>query len=312
MKKYFLLYAKGIAMGAADVVPGVSGGTVAFITGIYDELLASLASFPRALGLLLRGRIAAAWQAANATFLLVLLAGILTSVLSLARLITYLLAEQPIAIWSFFFGLILISSHLVAREIQRWNWSRGLSFVLGTGFAYWITVASPVQLGSDPFTLFCAGAIAICAMILPGISGSFILVLLGLYSVVLGAVNDLNLALLMVFASGCLVGLISFASVLRWMLIRWRDLSLAFLTGLMLGSLNKVWPWKETLSWRLGSHGESLPLLQGNLLPGQFAEISGQDPQLLLAISLALSGVLLVVGLEWLARLYQSRSAGAN
>ena len=124
MKKYFLLYAKGIAMGAADVVPGVSGGTVAFITGIYDELLASLASFPRALGLLVRGRIAAAWQAANATFLLVLLAGILTSVLSLARLITYLLAEQPIPIWSFFFGLILISSHLVAREIQRWNWSR--------------------------------------------------------------------------------------------------------------------------------------------------------------------------------------------
>jgi putative membrane protein len=231
MKKYFLLYAKGIAMGAADVVPGVSGGTVAFITGIYDELLRSIASIPAAAIMLLRGRVRDAWQAANATFLLILLLGIMTSVLSLARLITYLLAEHPIPVWSFFFGLILVSAHLVAREIQRWNWSRVLSFVLGGGFAYWITVASPVQLGSDPFSLFIAGAIAICAMILPGISGSFILVLLGLYSVVLGAVKGFDLALLAVFAAGCLVGLVSFASLLRWLLVRWRDLSLAFLTG---------------------------------------------------------------------------------
>ena len=311
MKKYFLLYAKGIAMGAADVVPGVSGGTVAFITGIYDELLRSIASIPAAAMMLLRGRVRDAWQAANASFLLVLLLGIMTSVLSLARLITYLLAEHPIPVWSFFFGLILVSAHLVAREIQRWNWSRALSFVLGGGFAYWITVASPVQLGSDPFSLFIAGAIAICAMILPGISGSFILVLLGLYSVVLGAVKGFDLALLAVFAAGCLVGLVSFASLLRWLLVRWRDLSLAFLTGLMLGSLNKIWPWKETLTWRVDRHGEQLPLLQSNLLPERFAEISGQDPQLLLAIALAGGGVLLVLGLEWVAgRNQQSNGRG--
>lgn len=312
MKKYFLLYAKGIAMGAADVVPGVSGGTVAFITGIYDELLRSLANFPQAIGLLLRGRIAAAWQAANATFLLVLLAGILTSVLSLARLITYLLAEQPIPVWSFFFGLIVVSSHLVSREIQRWNWSRGVSFACGAGFAYWITVATPMQLGDDPFTLFCAGAIAICAMILPGISGSFILVLLGLYGVVLAAVNNLNVLLLGFFASGCLLGLISFASLLRWVLTRWRDLSLAFLTGLMLGSLNKIWPWKETFTWRIDSHGAQLPLLQGNLSPGRFAELSGQDPQVLVAVALAVCGVVLVLGLEWLAGLNQRRVKGVE
>ncbi len=312
MKKYFLLYAKGIAMGAADVVPGVSGGTVAFITGIYDELLRSLANFPQAIGLLLRGRIAAAWQAANATFLLVLLAGILTSVLSLARLITYLLAEQPIPVWSFFFGLIVVSSHLVSREIQRWNWSRGVSFACGAGFAYWITVATPMQLGDDPFTLFCAGAIAICAMILPGISGSFILVLLGLYGVVLAAVNNLNVLLLGFFASGCLLGLISFASLLRWVLTRWRDLSLAFLTGLMLGSLNKIWPWKETFTWRIDSHGAQLPLLQGNLSPERFAELSGQDPQVLMAVALAVCGVVLVLGLEWLAGLNQRRVKGVE
>ncbi|HEX5841464.1 MAG TPA: DUF368 domain-containing protein [Pseudomonas sp.] len=311
MKKYFLLYAKGIAMGAADVVPGVSGGTVAFITGIYDELLRSIASIPAAALLLLRGRIVDAWQAANATFLLVLLLGIMTSVLSLARLITYLLVEQPIPVWSFFFGLILISTHLVVREIQRWNWTRVLSFVLGAAFAYWITVAAPLQWGQDPLSLFLAGAIAICAMILPGISGSFLLVLMGLYSFVLGAVKGLDFSVLLIFAGGCLVGLVSFAGVLRWLLVRWRDLTLAFLTGLMIGSLNKIWPWKETLTWRTDSHGQQVPLLQANLWPERFAELSGQDPQLLLAIVLAVSGVVLVLGLEWLAGRSQ-QSAGDN
>lgn len=311
MNKHVLLFIKGIAMGAADVVPGVSGGTVAFISGIYDELLRSIASVPAAALMLLRGRVVAAWQAANATFLLVLMAGILTSVLSLARLITYLLEQHPIPLWSFFFGLILVSSHLVARDIQRWNWTRLLSFAIGAGFAYWITVASPVQWGTDSMSIFFAGAIAICAMILPGISGSFILLLLGLYPFVLGAVKGLDIAVLAVFASGCLIGIVSFAGVLRWLLTRWRDLGLSLLTGLMLGSLNKLWPWKETLTWRVDSHGEQIPLLQTNLLPGRFAEVSGQDPQLLVAVLLACGGVVLVLGLERLASRRQ-QSAGCE
>jgi putative membrane protein len=301
MKKYFLLYAKGIAMGAADVVPGVSGGTIAFISGIYDELLRSISSVPAALGLLLRGRIAEAWKTANATFLLVLLLGIATSVLSLARLITYLLAEQPIPVWSFFFGLILVSTHLVVREIQSWSWTRVVSLILGAAFAYWITVASPLQWGHDPLSLFLAGAIAICAMILPGVSGSFLLVLMGLYSFVMTAVKGLDITVLVIFASGCLVGIVSFAGLLRWLLARWRDLALAFLTGLMLGSLNKVWPWKETLSWRADSHGQQVPVLQANLWPERFAEISGQDPQVFLAITMLIAGIVLILGLEWLA-----------
>lgn len=309
MKKYFLLYAKGLAMGAAEVVPGVSGGTIAFISGIYDELLRSIARVPEATLSLLRGRIRDAWQLANATFLLVLLCGIMTSILSFARLITYLMAQHPIPLWSFFFGLILVSTYVVGREIGRWNWTRVLSFALGLAFAYWITVAAPMQWGSDLPTLFLAGAIAICAMILPGISGSFILLLLGLYSVVLGAVKELDLLVLAVFASGCLVGILSFARLLSWLLSRWRDLSLAFLTGLMLGSLNKVWPWKEVVSWRLDSKGEQVPLLESNLLPGQFADISGQDPQLLLAVVLAVGGIALVLGLEWLASRLSADSA---
>ncbi len=301
MKNALLLYAKGMAMGAADVVPGVSGGTVAFITGIYDELLGSIASVPNAVAPLLKGRVAEAWRTANATFLLVLFAGILTSVFSLAKLITYLLEHHPIPVWSFFFGLILVSVHLVGKEIQHRSLSRLLSLCLGIGFAYWITVASPVQWGTSGISIFFAGAIAICAMILPGISGSFILVLLGLYPVILGAVKALDMAIMLTFAAGCLIGLLSFARLLGWVLHRWRDLTLALLTGLMLGSLNKVWPWKETLTWRTDSHGLRVPLLEQNLLPGTYGDLTGQDPQLMLAILLAVAGVALVLGLEWLA-----------
>lgn len=301
MKNALLLYAKGMAMGAADVVPGVSGGTVAFITGIYDELLRSIASIPNAVPALLRGRVAEAWRTANATFLLVLFAGVLTSIFSLAQLISYLLEEHPIPVWSFFFGLILVSVHLVGKEIQRRNLSRLVSLCLGIGFAYWITVASPVQWNASGISLFLAGAIAICAMILPGISGSFILVLLGLYPVILGAVKAFDAGIMLTFAGGCLVGLLSFARLLSWVLRRWRDLTLAFLTGLMLGSLNKVWPWKETLTWRTNSHGEQVPVLEHNLLPGTFSELTGQDPQVLLAVLLAAAGIVLVLGLEWFA-----------
>ena len=308
MKHYLLLFLKGMAMGAADVVPGVSGGTVAFISGIYDELLHSLAQLPKAIMLLLRGRLSEAWQCANANFLLVLASGILVSVLSLARLITVLLDTQPIALWSFFFGLILVSTHIVARAVQHWRISRLVSALLGCIFAWWITVAAPVQLDGTPLTLFLAGAVAICAMILPGVSGSFILVLLGLYSVVLGAVKELDLLVLMIFASGCLVGLLSFSRLLNWLLTRWRDLTLAFLAGLMVGSLNKVWPWKQTVTWMTNSHGQLKPLLQDNLLPSQFAQLSGGDAQLLLAICLAISGAVLVLGLEALAALLARRT----
>lgn len=301
MKNALMLYAKGMAMGAADVVPGVSGGTVAFITGIYDELLRSIGAVPSAIGPLLRGRVHEAWRIANANFLLVLFAGILTSVLSLAKLITYLLEQHPIPVWSFFFGLILVSVHLVGKEIQRRNLSRLASLCLGIGFAYWITVAAPVQWSASGISLFFAGAIAICAMILPGISGSFILVLLGLYPVVLGAVKALDLGIMLTFAAGCLVGLLSFARLLSWVLRRWRDLTLAFLTGLMLGSLNKVWPWKETLTWRIDSHGERVPFIEQNLLPSAYGDLTGQDPQLALAIVLAIAGIFLVLGLEWFA-----------
>ena len=298
MKNKALLLLKGMAMGAADVVPGVSGGTVAFITGIYDELLGALSRIPEAAVLLLKGQVRQAWQLANANFLLILFSGVLLSILSLARVITWLLGTQPIALWSFFFGLILVSCYLMAREIQSWRWSRWVAFIMGAGFAWWITVASPVAWGHDPLSLFFAGAIAICAMILPGISGSFILLLMGLYPTVLQAVKQLDLSILLVFACGCLFGLLAFARLLRAALERFRDLTLVLLTGIMFGSLNKVWPWKQTLSWRTDSQGAEVPVLQNNILPWQYADMFQAHSQLIPAVLLMLCGIALVIGIE--------------
>lgn len=302
MKHNLMLYCKGLAMGAVDVVPGFSGGTVALITGIYHRLLAAFAAVPQALLLFVRGRIADAWRRCDATFLLVLVLGILTSIFTLAKAISYLMVAHPVPLWAFFFGLVLVSVYLVGREVVLWSLSRLVAAALGLGLALIITLAVPLQLAADPPILFIAGAIAISAMLLPGISGSFILVLLGLYPVVLGAVKNLDIPVLAVFSAGCLLGLLSFSRLLTWLLDRLRDVTMAFLAGLMLGSLVKVWPWKQTLTWQTNRHGESFPLHQENLLPNRFAEISGQEPQLALAICLAVSAVMLVLALEWLAR----------
>ncbi|TBU99983.1 DUF368 domain-containing protein [Stutzerimonas kirkiae] len=301
MKSTLLLYIKGMAMGAVDVVPGFSGGTVALIVGIYDKLLQSMAALPTALLLFLRGRVREAWGHCNATFLLVLIIGILTSVFTLARVITWLMQAHPILLWAFFFGLVLVSVYLVGREVAVWTLGRLLFFGAGLALALWITMAAPLQLSATPFTLFWAGAVAISAMILPGISGSFILVLLGLYPAVLGAVKGLDIGTLAVFSAGCLIGLMSFSRLLSWMLQHVRDITLAFLTGIMLGSLGKVWPWKQTLTWQTNSRGESFPLLQENLLPWNYASVMGENPQLWIAIFLALAAIALVLGLERLA-----------
>ena len=310
MKHSLLLYLKGMAMGAVDVVPGFSGGTVALILGIYDRLLVSLAALPQALLLFVRGRIRDAWEACNATFLLLVMLGILTSVFTLAKAISYLMAAEPVLLWSFFFGLVLVSVWLVAREVGQWRWPCLLGFAVGLAGAIWVTTAAPMQLQADPLTLFLAGAIAISAMILPGVSGSFMLVLMGLYPVVLGAVKNLDFAILVVFGAGCLIGMMSFAKLLSWLLSRLRDLTLAFLAGVILGSLGKVWPWKHTLSWQTNSRGESFPLLQENLLPERFALVTGQDPQLLLAVSLSMLAIVLVLGIEWYGRRAVQTSPG--
>ncbi len=284
-------------------MPGVSGGTIAFITGIYDRLLAAIgACTPEKLVWLARGRWRDTWRAIDGGFLLSLLAGIMLSIGTLASLISYLLEVHPELIWSFFFGLILVSVFLVGREIRSWNLWTLLMLVIGTVSAYIITVAAPVQWPVNPPMVFIAGAIAICAMILPGISGSFILLLLGMYTAILGAVRSLDIGLLLIFASGCLVGILSFSRLLSWLLEHARSATLALLTGLMVGSLNKVWPWKETLTWRENSQGHLEPLLQSNLLPGQYEVITGAPAYWQGGLGLMLLAVILVLALEYIGR----------
>lgn len=298
---YLLIFLKGMAMGAADVVPGVSGGTIALIVGVYERLLKALGSCtPNKLVWLLRGRVRETWQAIDGTFLVALLAGILTSIAAFANLLGYLLEEHSALTWSFFFGLILVSVYIVGREVYRWNIWTLLLVVLGGGFAYMITVAAPVQWSAAPLFVFLAGAIAICAMILPGISGSFILVLLGLYTTILGAVRSFDFGMLAIFALGCAVGMLSFARVVSWLLENARNATMAAATGLLIGSLNKVWPWKQTLSWRENSKGILEPMQQNNVLPATYEALTGEPSWWIAGVALMAAAVLLVLALEWI------------
>ncbi len=299
MKRLAGVWVRGIAMGAADVVPGVSGGTVAFITGIYETLLNSIKNInPFALKILFKQGAGAFWRHINGTFLLVLLAGILTSIAVLSRAIIYLLEVHPVLIWSFFFGLILSSAVWMLKQIGQWNINYLMALGIGIAVSYTLTIIAPAEALVTPLTVFMAGSIAICAMILPGISGSFLLLLMGMYAPVLNAIKTLDFLLIGSFLGGCVVGLLSFSHLLSWMFKRAHDLTIVVLTGFMLGSLNKVWPWKYTVSYRINSHGEQVPVMQDNILPMSYQHLSGFDPMIWQAVLLAAIGALLVLGIE--------------
>ena len=228
-----------------------------------------------------------------------LLAGVLTSILTLASLISHALDSYPILIWSFFFGLIVASVWHVGRQVQHFRPSLVLPLVIGIILAWWITTLPASSPGESSLAFFLAGALAICAMILPGISGSFILLILGMYAPVLDAIQSANMALLLLFMAGCLIGLLSIARVITWAFHHFHDLVLALLTGFMIGALNKVWPWKQTLSWRVNSAGEQVPLNEASISPFTFADLTGQDPQVLVAGLIALAGLIMVLAMEW-------------
>lgn len=303
------VFLRGVAMGAADIVPGVSGGTIAFITGIYFRLLEAINAVPAAVYRhLLRGQFRAFWEISDGTFLVCLLGGVLTSIATLASAISYVLVAFPILIWSFFFGLIVASVWHVGRQVGHYKPSLLIPLFAGVAIAWWITNLSAGQVSTSGLAFFGAGALAICAMILPGISGSFILVIIGMYAPVLSAIKSLDVGILLLFMTGCLVGLLSIARLITWAFHHFHDLVLALLTGFMIGALNKVWPWKETLTWRTNSAGEQVPLNEVSIWPWTFAEQAGQDPQVLMAVLMALAGFCLVLLVEWIG--YRSQ-AGA-
>lgn len=299
LKDYIVIGLKGIAMGAADVVPGVSGGTIAFISGIYEELLGSISNVNLKLIKTLKNEgLKAAWNKVNGSFLLALFIGIFISIISLAKTIKWLLENEPILLWSFFFGLVLASIIYIAKQITKWNFISIIVMIIGAFIAYYVTTLNPlVTENSSLLFLFLAGAIAICAMILPGISGAFILVLLGAYKPILSAVNDRELKTIAAVGLGAVVGLLSFSKILKWMFTNYKNYTLAVLTGFIIGSLNKIWPWKETLTWRTNSHGIEVPFKQQSISPFSF----DGDSQLLFATLLAIFGFVLILLMEKLA-----------
>ncbi|MEO9964549.1 MAG: DUF368 domain-containing protein [Reichenbachiella sp.] len=301
-KDYFLLFLKGIGMGSADVVPGVSGGTIAFITGIYEELLNSINSFDaEAFRLLFSFKLREFWVKINGGFLLPLVAGILLSAMTLAKIITFFLEEHPIQLWSFFFGLIIISSISVAKEISQWNAYSVLSGLAGIIIAYVITMVTPSTTPNELWFVFISGAIAICAMILPGISGSFILLILGKYAYIMSALKNLDTVVIAVFASGCVIGLFTFSRLISWFLQKFHNYAIALLAGFMLGSLNKIWPWKKAELFRFNSSGEQVPIFERNMLPTDYYSETGNSPMIIQAILFMALGFMIVVIMEKIA-----------
>jgi len=300
---YFSILLKGMAMGAADVVPGVSGGTIAFISGIYEELLTSISSLNTNLFKTLKNKgFSVFWNQLNGNFLLTLLFGIAISVASLAKTISWLLDTHPILVWSFFFGLVLASILFIGKQISEWKLMTYFLLIVATIVAYFITTLQPVNIENTSLAyMFLSGALAICAMILPGISGSFILVLLGVYKPVLEAIHTKNFKVILTLTLGAIVGLLSFSKILKWLFANYKNYTLAALTGFVLGSLNKIWPWKKTLTWRINSHGINVPFNEQSISPVQY----DGDSHLFLAILLACVGFLCILGLEKIAKIKQ-------
>ncbi|GGE14818.1 DUF368 domain-containing protein [Psychroflexus salis] len=294
-KKYVTVALKGMAMGAADVVPGVSGGTIAFITGIYEELITTISNVNLNLITILRTQgFGEFWKKLNGNFLASLLIGILISVFSLMKLTSYLIENHPIYIWSFFFGLVAASIWYVGKQIEKWNVANIIGLILAAVIAFGITLLTPSNEDASLIYLFFSGAIAICAMILPGISGAFILVLLGTYENISTAVSNLDFIKIAVVGAGAVLGILSFSKLLKWLFNNYKNLVLSILTGFIAGSLNKIWPWKKVTETMLVKD-KKIPISEISVLPQNF----DGNPQLLAAIACAILGFLLILALEY-------------
>ena len=289
----------GLLMGAAEVVPGVSGGTIAFISGYYERLINGIRRLTplQALRLFQTGP-RAWWHEIDGNFLLVLFAAMMASVLVLARGVSYLLEHEPILIWSLFFGLVIASIVMVGRQLKLADWEVGFAMGAGAAVGLVMTQLVPLEAQVDPLALFVGGCIAVCAWILPGLSGSFILLTLGLYSTVIDAIKSLEVMTLAWVALGCIVGLLSFARVLSYLLSRYHQQTVAVLTGFMIGSLPRIWPWKHTTSYQLKADGGQIPVVQEPVLPTTYYGLTGQSPDIIIAIIAMVVGVGLVLLLE--------------
>lgn len=325
-KDYLFISLKGMAMGAADAVPGVSGGTIAFISGIYEELISTISNINIAIFKTLFSKgFKSFWKDLNGNFIMALMIGIIISFVSFMKIAKYLLENHPILIWSFFFGLIVASIYFVGKQITKWNIATILASIIGAGIAFYITTLPASSNNESLLFLFIAGSIAICAMILPGISGSFILIILGAYKTLSDAIDDVDIKKIIIFGTGALIGLLSFSHILKWLFKNYHNTTLALLTGFIFGSLNKIWPWKKTVSVMVDETGEIIPfssitdfgtlsyfqihtndfesykaVLQKNVLPIHYNELNNHlaDSYLLFSIVLMVIGFLTIFILE--------------
>ncbi len=300
IREAIVLMLKGICMGIADTIPGVSGGTIALITGIYEDLLAAIKSVDaNMIGRMIRLDFKAALAEFHARFVLALFLGIAAAILTFARLMSYLLHHHPVPTWSLFFGLIAASAWVVGRQVEKWAAGPVGAVTAGAVAGFLIVNLVPVATPEAMWFVFLSGMIAICAMILPGISGAFILLILGKYEFIIATLKNPflleNMAIIAVFAAGCVVGLAGFARILKFLLVSYRALTLAFLTGLMAGTMWKIWPWKEVMETAMIG-GKALVLREKNILPGAV------DGDLLLAVGLMATGFLAAFVLEYLSR----------
>lgn len=301
------LMLKGFCMGIADVIPGISGGTIALLLGIYEDLIFSISSFDKKfLSRILKLRFRDAFSQANWMFLLILGLGIVLAVITLAKPLGWLLDHRPDLIYAFFFGLILATVPCLARMIRRWNPPRIILFILAAAVTFYVVGLVPVRTPSNPAWLFFGGAVGISAMIMPGISGSFILLLIGQYRHVLTAVENRQILDILVFVSGLVIGLVTFVRVLGWLFRRYHDATMAFVTGVVLGSLNKIWPWKQTFLTEINRHGKEVPLVQANVFP----DALNQD--VILALLLMSSGIFIAIILNAKSPRGLSISIGKN
>jgi len=294
MIQFLQQFFKGIAMGAANVIPGVSGGTIALITGIFERLINAIKSFNfTALKLLFKGKLKAFAKHTDLGFLFALGSGVVISIISLARVLDYLFTNYPVHVWAFFFGLILASVYFVGKTINKWNFAVILFFIIGTGIAIGITLLRPASENDSFIYLILSGVAAVCSMILPGLSGSFILILMGNYKLVaIDAINNANLAVLLPVAIGGIGGLIFFSHLLSWVYKKYRNQTIAILTGFILGSLGIIWPWKTTITEKFG---DKVKITGYNW---EFPEINSE---FFIALGFILAGIIIISLIEILA-----------
>lgn len=297
LKSYMIVSLKGLGMGAADVVPGVSGGTIAFITGIYEELVTTIANVDLSLiKTWKKNGFSAMWKQLNGNFIIALLSGIFISIFTLMKLTNFLLETHPIIVWSFFFGLVVASVWYVGKQIDRWTFKLIIFAIIGFAVAFGITLLAPSEGINHPLYFLLCGSVAICAMILPGISGAFILVLMGGYKSITEAVSEFNFQVIGLVGLGAIIGILSFSRILKWLFTYFRLTTLAVLTGFIAGSLNKIWPWKNVIDSEM-IKGKVVILKESSVLPQNY---SG-DPKVLYAVIAAILGFLLILLLEKIA-----------